>query len=164
VQEASVELPAAENELAGHVRQVAAALAPTVVEYVFAAQSVHAPLPVAILYLPATQSVHAALPVAILYLPKTQAVHVPPSGPVKPMLHVQLVEVVDPLYNVPEFVGQVVQPPEPAPEYVPAPQVPQLPQPAPEYVPAPQVGQPPQPASEYVPAPQVAQPPQPAPE
>jgi hypothetical protein len=59
-------------ELAGHTTQVAAAVAPAVVEYV-----------------PAAQSVQAALPVAILYLPATQPVHVPPSGPVKPALHVQ---------------------------------------------------------------------------
>ncbi len=65
-------LPAGELELAGHARQVAASVAPGVVEYV-----------------PAAQSVHTALPVAILYLPTTQAVHVLPSGPVKPTLHVQ---------------------------------------------------------------------------
>ena len=56
-------------ELLGHARHVAAAEAPTVVEY-----------------FPAAQSVHAAEPVAILYLPATQAVHVPPSGPVYPAL------------------------------------------------------------------------------
>ena len=32
---------------------------------------------------------HAALPVAVLYLPAAHAVQVPPSGPVKPTLHVQ---------------------------------------------------------------------------
>ena len=72
VQEVATELGLGELELLGHARQVAAAEAPTVVEYV-----------------PAAQSVQTALPVAILYLPATQAVHVPPSGPVYPALHVQ---------------------------------------------------------------------------
>jgi hypothetical protein len=61
-----------ETEAVGHAAQVAAAVAPVVVKY-----------------FPAVQSVHTALPVAILYFPATQAVHVPPSGPVKPTLHVQ---------------------------------------------------------------------------
>jgi len=65
VQAASTELEIGELELVGHARQAAAAVAPTVVEYV-----------------PAAQSVHTTLPVAVLYLPATQAVHVPPSGPV----------------------------------------------------------------------------------
>ena len=57
---------------AGHVTQVAAAVAPVAAEYV-----------------PAPQSVHAAKPVVILYLPAMQAVHEPPSGPVNPTLQVQ---------------------------------------------------------------------------
>ena len=65
-------LPTGEVVLVGHPMHVVAIVAPTVVEYVAAAQSVH-----------------TALPVAILYLPATQAVHEPPFGPVKPMLHVQ---------------------------------------------------------------------------
>ena len=64
VQEVATELGLGELELLGHARQVAAAEAPTVVEYV-----------------PAAQSVQTALPVAILYFPTTHAVHVPPSGP-----------------------------------------------------------------------------------
>jgi len=60
-------LPAGELELLGHARHAAAAVAPTVAEYV-----------------PAPQSVHAALPVTVLYLPVTQAVHEPLSGPVYP--------------------------------------------------------------------------------
>jgi hypothetical protein len=48
-----------ETEAVGHARQAAAAVAPAVVEYVPAPQSVHAALPVAFLYLPATQAVHA---------------------------------------------------------------------------------------------------------
>jgi len=74
VQLASAELEIGELELAGHPRQVVAIVAPTVVEYV-----------------PAAQSVQAAEPVAILYLPVTQVVHAPPSGPVDPALHVQAV-------------------------------------------------------------------------
>jgi hypothetical protein len=74
VQAARAELGLGELALSGHVTQVAAAVAPVVVEYV-----------------PAAQSVHTALPVAILYLPATQEVHTPPSGPVDPALHVQAV-------------------------------------------------------------------------
>jgi hypothetical protein len=62
-------------ELAGHARQVAASVAPGVVEYVAAAQSEQ-----------------AALPAAILYLPATQAVHVPPSGPVYPALQAGVIQ------------------------------------------------------------------------
>ena len=73
VQAATAELAIGELELVRHARQVAAAEAPVVVEYV-----------------PAAQSKHTALPVAALYLPATQAVHGPdPSGPEKPTLHVQ---------------------------------------------------------------------------
>ena len=72
VQAARAVLGLGELELLGHARQVAAAEAPVVVKYV-----------------PAAQSVHAAEPVKLLYFPATQAVHVPPSGPVKPTLHVQ---------------------------------------------------------------------------
>jgi hypothetical protein len=37
-------------------------------------------------YVPAAQSVHAALPIAVLYFPGTHATHGPPSGPVNPAL------------------------------------------------------------------------------
>jgi hypothetical protein len=60
---------APENVLLGHTRHVAASVAPVLVEYV-----------------PAPQSVHAALPLLVLYFPATQAVHGPPSGPVNPAL------------------------------------------------------------------------------
>jgi hypothetical protein len=75
VQAASAELEIGELELVGHARQAVASVAPTVVEYV-----------------PAAQSVHTAEPVAILYLPATQAVHVPPSGPVYPALQAGLIQ------------------------------------------------------------------------
>jgi hypothetical protein len=39
---------------------------------------------------PAVQLVHVALPVIVLNLPATQIAHEPPSGPVNPALHVQL--------------------------------------------------------------------------
>ncbi len=68
VQAARAELEIGELELAGHATHVAAAVAPVVVKYV-----------------PAAQSVHAAEPVGILYLPATQAVH-EPAGPVYPAL------------------------------------------------------------------------------
>jgi hypothetical protein len=76
VQAVRAELGIGEFELVGHVMQVAAAVAPVVMEY-FAA----------------VQSLHNALPVPILYLPAMQVVHTPPSGPVKPTLQVQAVRV-----------------------------------------------------------------------
>jgi hypothetical protein len=52
-------------EFAGHARQVAAVVAPTVGEYV-----------------PVPQFVHASVPVVVLYFPAVQAAHTPPFGPV----------------------------------------------------------------------------------
>jgi len=75
VQAVRATLEIGELELVGHPIQVVATVAPTVVENV-----------------PAAQSVHAALPVAVLYLPATQAVHVPPSGPVYPALQGELIQ------------------------------------------------------------------------
>jgi hypothetical protein len=45
--------------------------------------------PVVVKYVPAPQSVHATLPVTVLYFPAAHAAHVPPSGPVYPVLHRQ---------------------------------------------------------------------------
>jgi hypothetical protein len=42
-------------------------------------------------YVPAAQSMHASLPVLILYFPEAQAEHAPPFGPVDPALHLQAV-------------------------------------------------------------------------
>ena len=42
-------------------------------------------------YVPAAQSVHASLPVVILYFPEAHGEHTPPAGPVDPALHVQAV-------------------------------------------------------------------------
>ena len=61
-----------EYEFTGHATQVSTAIDPTVSEYV-----------------PATQSKHATLPLLVLYLPATHAEHTPPSGPVKPRIHMQ---------------------------------------------------------------------------
>ena len=58
VQAVRAGLALGELELLGHVRQVAASVAPTVVEYFAAAQSLHAAPPVSILYLPAMHDVH----------------------------------------------------------------------------------------------------------
>jgi hypothetical protein len=70
-------------------------------------------------YLPAVQSVHVAAPADVLYLPGSQASHLPPSGPVKPALHLQLVAV--PLASGEfEFDGHVVHAEAPAREYFPA--------------------------------------------
>ncbi len=63
-------------------------------------QSVHVALkvaPVLVEYLPAAQSVHAALPLLVLYLPATHVVHEPALGPVNPRLQVQLESAVLPL-------------------------------------------------------------------
>ena len=108
VQAARAELGLGELELPGHVRQVTANVAPVLVEYV-----------------PAAQSVHAALPVLILYLPATQAEQTPPFGPVNPALQVQSPAAELALYEI-EFEGHVIHVVEiVAPvlvEYVPAPQ------------------------------------------
>jgi hypothetical protein len=94
--------------LIGHKRHVAANVAPVLVEYV-----------------PAPQSVHAALPVLILYLPATQAEQTPPFGPVNPALQVQSPAVELAMYEF-EFEGHVIHVVEiVAPvlvEYVPVPQ------------------------------------------
>jgi hypothetical protein len=64
-QELRAVLASGELEPAGHARQLAASVAPSVAEYVATAQSVQ-----------------IALPVTLLYFPATHTVHVPPSGPV----------------------------------------------------------------------------------
>jgi hypothetical protein len=69
VQLLAAELALGELELAGHATHAVAFDAFVIVEYV-----------------PAAQSVHAVLPIAVLYFPGTQAVHGPPSGPVNPAL------------------------------------------------------------------------------
>ena len=74
MQAAIAVLKPGELELPGHARQVTAAVAAAVPEYV-----------------PAPQFSHSALPLAILYVPATQAEHGPPSGPVYPALQVQAV-------------------------------------------------------------------------
>lgn len=67
-------LPCTEVEKTVHARQVLAAVAAGVPEYVA--------LP---------QFVHVAVPVAVLYCPGRQAAHVPPFGPVYPALHMHAV-------------------------------------------------------------------------
>jgi len=91
VQEVATELGLGELEFVGHATHVVATVAPTVVENV-----------------PVPQSLHAALPVVVLYLPATQAVHVPPSGPVKPTLHVQAVRATLEIGEL-ELVGHATQ-------------------------------------------------------
>jgi hypothetical protein len=77
--------------LIGHVTQVAASVAPVLVEYV-----------------PAPQSVHAALPVLNMYLPATQVEQTPPFGPVNPALQVQSPAAELALYEM-ELDGHVIQ-------------------------------------------------------
>ena len=79
-------------EFDGQVRQVLAAVAPTVAEYVLA-----------------PQSVHAAVPVTILYFPAAHAVHVPPLGPVNPRLQRQEPTAVCDASACPEFDGHARQ-------------------------------------------------------
>ncbi len=109
VQATRTELETGELEPAGHATQVVATVAADVVEYVAAAQSVH-----------------AALPVLILYLPATHVEQTPPSGPVKPTLHVQATRTELAVGEL-ELVGQarqVVTTVAPTVvEYVPAPQL-----------------------------------------
>ena len=62
----------------------------------------------------AGQFMHAAFPVAFLYFPAAQLVHVPPSGPKKPVLHVQLINALHSLQEAPEFEGQDAHDPAPA--------------------------------------------------
>jgi hypothetical protein len=81
-------LPCTEVEKAVHARQVLAAVAAGVPEYVA--------LP---------QFVHAAVPGAILYCPGRQAAHVPPFGPVYPALHVHAASALLPVGEL-ELVGQ----------------------------------------------------------
>jgi len=69
VQLLAAELAFGELELAGHARHAVALVAFVIVEYV-----------------PAAQSVHAALPIAVLYFPGTHATQGPPSGPLNPGL------------------------------------------------------------------------------
>ena len=59
------------------------------------------------MYAPVAQSVHVTEPVVDLYLPVTHAVHGPPSGPLKPALHVHCVDEVHPmpLHDAPELAG-----------------------------------------------------------
>jgi len=92
VQAVRATLEIGELEPAGHPRQVVATVAPTVVEYVAAPQSLHAALPVAILYLPATQAAHGPVP----------------SGPEKPTLHVQAVRATLEIGEL-ELVGHPIQ-------------------------------------------------------
>jgi len=74
VQEVCASDPAGEYECDRHTEQMLSLEALDVVEY-----------------LPAPQSVHAALPVAALNLPAAHAAHGPPSDPVQPSRHTQLV-------------------------------------------------------------------------
>jgi len=73
-------LPAGDVLNEGHTRHTASSVAPMLVEY-----------------LPASQSVHAALPDVDLNLPAAQAVQVTPLGPVKPRLQVQFERAVLPM-------------------------------------------------------------------
>ena len=108
IQEPIDALPLGEFVFEGHARHVDAVFAPTVVEYVFT-----------------PQSVHAAFPLLVLYFPAPHDVQLPPLGPVNPALQIQ-----EPINALPlgefEFEGQfwhvdaVFEPT--VPEYLPDPQ------------------------------------------
>jgi hypothetical protein len=98
-------------ELAGQERQVATAVAATVVEYVpagHAKQTVGIVAPTTVEYVPAAQLVQEG-PVVVLKVPATQAVHGPPPGPLYPMLQRQTASALQPLHEDPEFAGQETQ-------------------------------------------------------
>ena len=86
----SAVLPGGECEFAGQLRQEPTAEAARVAEYV-----------------PAPQSVHSAEPMPLLYVPATHAEQDPPSGPVFPGSHRQLLGRLLPLGEL-EFSGQDV--------------------------------------------------------
>jgi hypothetical protein len=90
----------AENFPAPHSKQALAVDAPAAAVYrptPQSAQTLAAEAPVVDEYLPATQSVHAAVPVTALYLPAKHELHAPPSGPVYPVLQIQLVTTEEPM-------------------------------------------------------------------
>jgi len=74
---------------AGQARHAAAAVAASVAKYV-----------------PGPQSMHSEEPVALLYFPEMHAEQTPPSGPVYPMLQVQLAAAGQPVHDAPEFDEQ----------------------------------------------------------
>ena len=84
-------LPENDDAFEGHAKHVLLLAAPTCAEYV-----------------PAAHWVHGAAPDTSLYLPALQAEHIPPSGPVKPLLHVQLLSEMLPETDD-ELEGQLVQ-------------------------------------------------------
>ena len=78
--------------VAGTVGQLDAA----VPEYVCEGQSLHVDSeisPVSVEYLPCEHSEHGAEPFTSLYVPAMHAAHCIPSGPVYPLLQVQLVSI-----------------------------------------------------------------------
>jgi hypothetical protein len=85
----SAVLPGGECEFTGQLKQEPTAEAARVVEYA-----------------PAPQSRHVEAPVIILYFPASHAAHLPPSGPVYPGLHRQLVRRLLPLGET-EYSGQL---------------------------------------------------------
>ena len=113
--------------------QLPAAEAPVLVRYLPASQLVQVlskEAPAAVEYLPLPQSVQGSLPCVALYPPASHAAHVPPSGPVYPGLHRQLVRRLLPLRES-ECSGQLSHTSTSAEPktalYVPAPQSIQLP-------------------------------------
>ena len=128
-------LPGSETELAG---QAVHAALPLMFLYVLAAHAMHeAPvyptlhrhavdtsLAVARVVEDPGHDVQSKLPVLDLNFPTPHAEQAPPSAPVNPAVHLQLVATVLPAGEL-EDAGQLVQTEAPAREYVPAAQLPQ---------------------------------------
>ena len=98
IQESLDELAVDEVEPEGHARQVVATVAPAVVEYC-----------------PAAQSVQFALPVMVLYLPAAHGAQTPPSGPVYPASQARLIQAALDELAIGEVkpVGHAMHAPEP---------------------------------------------------
>ena len=107
--------------------QVVASEAPSTVEYLPTSQVMHLlseEAPTVVEYLPLIHNVQGWSPCAALCLPATHISHVPPSGPVYPATHRQLVLRLLPLGEI-EFSGHdmhaLSEAAPPVTEYLPAP-------------------------------------------
>ena len=87
---------AAKNFPAMHCEQVLAPVAAANLPAPQSVQRLSAVAPVAPEYLPAPQSAHATEPAVVLCFPTAHGLHAPPSGPVYPMLQMQLVTAGEP--------------------------------------------------------------------
>jgi len=87
---------AAKNFPATHSEQALTPVATAYLPTPHSEQTLSAVAPLAAEYLPAPQSAHATEPAVVLYFPTAHGLHAPPSGPVYPMLQMQLVTAGEP--------------------------------------------------------------------